>query len=78
MDGIRFAVSTNRKRINGRLESVPRGVALVTDGGDHWVLEDLDPGHDDLGFEVTAEGVVVGLDRLRVEWLGRVPASSST
>jgi hypothetical protein len=53
-------------------------VALVTDDGDHWVLEDFDPGHDDLGFEVTAEGVVVGLDRLRVEWLGRVPASSST
>ena len=67
-------MNTNRKRISGRLEYVPRGIALVTNAGDHWILEDFEPSNDDIGFEVTAEGIVVGLDRLQVEWLGQVPA----
>ena len=70
MDGIQQSMNTNRKRISGRLEQLPRGAAIVTDAGDHWVLEDFEPSSGDFGFEVTAEGVVVGLDRLRVEWLG--------
>ena len=41
-------------------------------GGDHWVLEDVEPVNDHFGNEVTAEGEVVGLDRLRVDWLGAV------
>lgn len=65
-------MSTNRKRISGRLEHVPRGYALVTAAGDHWILEDFEPSNDNIGVEVTAEGVVVGLDRLRVEWLGAI------
>lgn len=67
-------MNTNRRRISGRLEYVPRGIAVVTDAGDHWVLEDYAPSSDEFGQEVTAEGVVVGLDRLKVEWLGQVPA----
>ena len=65
-------MSTNRKRISRRLEHVPRGYALVTAAGDHWILEDFEPSNDNIGVEVTAEGVVVGLDRLRVEWLGAI------
>ena len=74
MDGIQLDMTTNRKRISGRLEHLPRGVVIVTDAGDHWVLEDYEPSNEDFGFEVTAEGIVVGFDRLRVEWLGQVPA----
>ena len=70
MDGIQQIMNMKRKRISGRLQHLPRGVAIVTDAGDHWVLEDYVPSNDDFGFEVTAEGTVVGLDRLRVEWLG--------
>ena len=66
-------MNTNRKRISGRLEHVPRGIALVTEAGDHWILEGFEPSNDDIGLEVTAEGIVVGLDRLQVEWLGAVP-----
>lgn len=73
MDGIQVAMNANRLRISGRLEHVPRGVAVVTDAGDLWVLEDFEPSNDDFGAEVTAEGKVIGLDRLRVEWLGQVP-----
>ena len=72
MDGIQDVMNTNRKRISGRLEQLPRGYAIVTDAGDHWVLEDVEPANDHVGNEVTAEGEVVGLDRLRVDWLGEV------
>ena len=66
MDGIRFDMTTNRKRISGRLEHLPRGAVIVTDAGDHWVLEDYEPSNEDFGFEVTAEGIVVGFDRLLI------------
>ena len=65
-------MSTNRKRISGRLEHLPRGFAIVTEAGDHWVLEDVEPANDHFGKEVTVEGEVVGLDRLRVDWLGEI------
>ncbi len=63
-------MSTNRKRITGRLEHLPRGFAIVTEAGDHWVLDDFEPDNDQIGEEVTAEGQIVGLDRLQVDWLG--------
>lgn len=72
MDGIHAVMNTNRKRISGRLEHLPRGIAIVTDAGDLWVLEDIEPANDHFGNEVTAEGEVVGLDRLRVDWLGEI------
>ena len=43
--------------------NLPRGVAIVTDAGDLWVHEDVDPEIDRFGNEVTTEGVAVGLDR---------------
>lgn len=63
-------MNANRQRLNGRLEQGPRGIAIVTAAGDHRVLEDYAPRGDQTGSDVTVEGVVVGLDRLRVEWLG--------
>ena len=36
------------------------------------VLEDVEPANGHFGNEVTAEGEVVGLDRLRVDWLGEI------
>ncbi len=70
MDGIQLTMNANRLRISGRLEHVPRGIAVVTDAGELWVLEDFEPSNDDFGVDVTAEGTVIGLDRLKVEWLG--------
>jgi len=65
-------MNSNRKRISGRLEHLPRGYAIVTDAGDHWVLEDVEPADDHFGNEVTVEGEVVGFDSLRVDWIGPV------
>nr|WP_083277013.1 DUF5818 domain-containing protein [Sphingobium phenoxybenzoativorans] len=67
-------MNTNRKRISGRLEHLPRGATIITDARDHWILEGYEPSNDDYGLEVTVEGIVVGFDRLRVEWIGRVSA----
>ncbi len=63
-------MNSSHKRITGRLELTPRGLAVVTVAGDHWVLDDCEPDHDLIGTEVTAEGVVHGMDRLRVDWIG--------
>ena len=59
-----------RKRITGFLELGPRRLQLVTHAGDRWSLECEDFDVDLIGPEVTAEGVLVGLDRLKVDWIG--------
>ena len=56
MDGIQAIMNTNRMRISVRLEHLPRGFAIVTEAGDHWVLEDVEPANDHFGKEVTVEG----------------------
>ncbi|MGB3807697.1 MAG: DUF5818 domain-containing protein [Erythrobacter sp.] len=61
-------MNSNRRRISGRLEHVPRGLAIITDVGDHWVLEGCDP--PNFVSIVTVEGVLIGMDRLRVDWIG--------
>ena len=53
-------MNSNRKRVSGRLELSPRGAAIVTDAGDLSVLEGYEPSNDDIGFEVTAAGIVIG------------------
>lgn len=68
-----FAQSNNRrKRVSGVLNDGSRGLNIVTDAGDLWVIdrEEVDP--DLIGSRVTAEGVQTGYDRLQVEWIGEV------
>jgi len=43
-------------------------LAIITDVGDHWVLEGCDP--PNFVSIVTVEGVLIGMDRLRVDWIG--------
>ena len=61
-----------RKRVSGVLNQGRRGLNIVTDAGDLWVIdrEEVDP--DLIGSRVTAEGVQTGYDRLQVEWIGEV------
>ena len=60
-----------RMRLSGRLDHGPRGLTILTDAGDLWVLEQEDVDSDLLGRLVIAEGVLVGLDRLKVDWIGQ-------
>lgn len=67
-------MTINRRRITGRLELGPRGYAIVTEAGDHWVLEGCEPDGDLIGSQVTAEGDINGLDRLQTDWMGTASA----
>lgn len=60
-------MTTNRRRITGWLELGPRGYSIVTEAGDHWVLEGCEPDVDLIGSQATAEGDIHGLDRLRAD-----------
>lgn len=62
--------SNRRKRVSGVLNHGGRGLNILTDAGDLWVIdrEDVDPSL--LGCRVTAEGTQAGYDRLEVEWIG--------
>jgi hypothetical protein len=63
-----------RKRVSGVLNHGRRGLSILTDAGDLWVLDsdDIDP--DLLGHRVTAEGTIAGYDRLHVDWIGEISA----
>lgn len=68
-----FGQSNNRrKRVSGVLNDGSRGLTIVTDAGDLWVIDrdEVDP--DLIGSRVTAEGGQTGYDRLQVEWIGEV------
>jgi len=61
-----------RKRVSGVLSHGGRGLNILTDAGDLWVIdrEDVDPNL--LGRRVTVEGTQSGYDRLQVEWIGEI------
>lgn len=61
-----------RKRVSGVLNHGGRGLNILTDAGDLWVIdrEDVDPNL--LGRRVTVEGTQSGYDRLQVEWIGEI------
>lgn len=68
-----FAQSNNRReRVSGVLNDGSRGLNIVTDAGDLWVIdrEEVDP--DLIGSRIIAEGVQTGYDRLQVEWIGEI------
>lgn len=64
-------MNANRKKISGQLKAATRGATVVTDTGDHWVLDDCDPSNNLFDEAVIVEGVVIWLDRIRVEWIGK-------
>ena len=59
-----------RGRIAGQLDQGPRGLVIITGAGDRWVIENDDIEPDLIGRQVVAEGAVVGLDRVKVDWIG--------
>lgn len=64
--------ASKRKRVSGVVTHGGRGFNILTDAGNLWVLDrdDVDP--DLIGQRVTAEGTLVGFDRLTVDWIGSI------
>lgn len=52
------------------LDQSARGLTVMTDAGDLWVLDRDDVSSDLLCQRVTVEGELHGLDRIRVDWIG--------
>ena len=61
----------NRVRVSGQLSVGSRGLTLRTENA-LWIIESDEPADRLVGDEVTVEGYVVGLDRLRADWIGTV------
>ena len=61
---------SKRRRVRGVLNQGARGLNILTDAGELWVLDrdDVDPVL--IGQRVTAEGSLAGYDRLSVDWIG--------
>ena len=59
-----------RRRVSGRLDQGPRGLSILTETADIWVLVQNEIDSELLGRQVTSEGMLVGLDRLKVDWIG--------
>lgn len=62
--------ASKRKRVSGVLTHGGRGLNILTDAGDLWVIDQYEVDPDLLGRRVTAEGTLTGLDRLNIEWMG--------
>ena len=59
----------NRIRVSGDLSLASRGVVLRTEEA-LWIIESDEPIDGFVGEKVTVEGNIVGLDRLRADWIG--------
>ena len=61
-----------RRRVSGMLKTGARSYSILTGDGDLWMLDCEDIHPDLIGRIVTAEGTLVGLDRLKIDWIGAV------
>ncbi len=64
-------VNSGRMRVTGLLSLGRRGMLLATKDGEVWVIECDDPSDEFVGAAVVVEGTVVGIGRLRADWIGR-------
>ena len=63
-------VSSGRIRVSGLLSRGRRGMILTTNDGQVWIIESDDPTDDLVGSTTVVEGTIVGIDRLRADWIG--------
>ena len=47
-----------------------RGMILTTNDDEVWIIESEEPVDGLLGTDVIVDGTVVGLDRLKADWIG--------
>lgn len=57
-------------RVSGILNQGARGLTVLTDAGDRWVLDREEVDTNLLGQRVTVEGELHGLDRIGAAWIG--------
>ena len=70
-------MSDSRKRVMGNLSRGQRGLILTTNQNEIWILERDESAAEFVGSKVIVEGVVIGFDRLRIDWIGAPPSDGS-
>jgi len=68
-------LSAERIRVSGLLSRGSRGLVLSARGDTIWIIDADKPVDQLIGANVIAEGTIVGLDRLKADWIGVASAS---
>lgn len=63
-------VSSGRIRASGTLGRGKRGMILTTNDDEVWIIESEESVDSLVGTDVIVDGTVVGLDRLKADWIG--------
>ncbi|WP_365704883.1 DUF5818 domain-containing protein [Novosphingobium sp.] len=63
-------VSSGRIRVSGMLSRGRRGMILTTNDDEVWIIESEELVDGLMGMDVIVDGTVVGLDRLKADWIG--------
>jgi hypothetical protein len=56
--------------VAGTLSRGKRGLILSTKDELVWIIDSDDPADKFVGSDIVVEGVVIGFDRLRADWIG--------
>jgi hypothetical protein len=71
-------LSAGRIRVTGLLSRGNRGSVLSVKDDAVWVIDADQPIDQLVGEDVVAEGTVIGLDRLKADWIGVATTSGRT
>lgn len=74
----RLELSAGRIRVTGLLSRGSRGFVLSAKDEAVWVIDADQPIDQLIGEDVVAEGTVIGLDRLKADWIGVTTTSGRT
>lgn len=69
-------MKAGRLRVSGLLSRGKRGLTLTTSDDQFWVIDNEYPVDDLVGAPVIVEGIAIGIDRLRADWIGPSPANN--
>lgn len=63
-------MSTQRKRISGRLTKGARSLLLTTFDAQTWIVDAQDVDHTLVGKNVIVDGIPTAADRIKADWIG--------
>lgn len=65
-------MSSQRKRLSGRLTKGARNLLLTTSDEHIWIIETLDVDQSLVGKNVIVDGIPMAADRIQADWIGQI------
>lgn len=65
-------MSSQRKRLSGRLTKGARSLLLTTSDEQIWVIEAPDVDQNLFGKNVIVDGIPTAADRVQADWIGQI------